>query len=151
SDTGPLLSVKDLETRFFTRNGVAHAVNGVSFDLARGERMAVVGESGSGKSVMSMSLIGLVSHPGRVVGGEVYLNGRNLLELSASEMNAVRGREVAMVFQDPMTSLNPVIRVEDQMVAPMMRHLDLSREQARERALDLLRQVGIPDEASRLR
>jgi len=151
TDAYPLLSVRGLETRFFTRNGVAHAVNGVSFDLARGERMAVVGESGSGKSVMSMSLIGLVSHPGRVVGGEVYLNGRNLLEVSSAELNGVRGKEVAMVFQDPMTSLNPVIRVGEQIIPPMVRHLGLSHEEARERALDLLRQVGIPDEVSRLR
>src|SRR5690606_35309384 len=105
----PLLRVRDLQTRFFTRTGTVQAVSGVSFDLAHGERMAIVGESGSGKSVMSMSLIGLVSHPGRVVGGEVDLNGRSLLDISPQEMNRVRGKEVAMIFQDPMTSLNPVI------------------------------------------
>ena len=147
----PLLRVQDLETRFFTRTGVVHAVNGVSFDLAHGERMAIVGESGSGKSVMSMSLIGLVSHPGRVVGGEVDLNSRSLLDITPQQMNHVRGKEVAMIFQDPMTSLNPVIRVEDQIIPPMMRHLGLTRDQARERSLELLRQVGIPDEESRLR
>src|SRR5690606_901500 len=116
-----------------------------------GERMAIVGESGSGKSVMSMSLIGLVSHPGRVVGGEVDLNGRSLLDISPQEMNRVRGKEVAMIFQDPMTSLNPVIRIDDQIIPPMMRHLGLSHEEAYDRALELLRQVGIPDEASRMR
>jgi peptide/nickel transport system ATP-binding protein len=151
SATDTLLRVRDLETRFFTRSGVVHAVNGVSFDLAHGERMAIVGESGSGKSVMSMSLIGLVSHPGRVVGGEVELNGRSLLDLSPSALNSIRGKEVAMVFQDPMTSLNPVIRVEEQIVPPMMRHLGISHAEARGRALQLLRQVGIPDEESRLR
>jgi oligopeptide/dipeptide ABC transporter ATP-binding protein len=150
-ETKDLLRVRDLETRFFTKQGAVHAVNGVSFDLARGERMAVVGESGSGKSVMSMSLIGLASHPGRVVGGEVELNGRSLLELSPAELNRVRGKEVAMVFQDPMTSLNPVIRVEEQIIPPMLRHLGIGFDEARARALELLRQVGIPDEASRLR
>ena len=151
SRTGPLLSVRDLETRFFTKTGTVAAVNGVRFDLARGERMAIVGESGSGKSVMSMSLIGLVSHPGRVTNGEVMLNGRSLIDMTANELNRIRGKEVAMVFQDPMTSLNPVIRVEDQMVAPMMRHLGLSNHDARERAILLLKQVGIPDPEKRLR
>jgi oligopeptide/dipeptide ABC transporter ATP-binding protein len=146
-----LLSVRDLETRFFTKTGVVQAVNGVSFDLQPGERMAVVGESGSGKSVMAMSLLGLVAFPGRVIGGEVVLNGRNILELSNSELNGVRGQEVAMVFQDPMTSLNPVMRVEDQITRPMMRHLGITSFEARRRALELLKLVGIPDEANRLR
>jgi len=146
-----LLRVRDLETRFFTKTGVVHAVNGVSFDLQRGERMAVVGESGSGKSVMALSLLRLVSYPGRIVAGDVQLNGRSLLDLSDSDLNNVRGKEVAMVFQDPMTSLNPVMRIEDQLLPPMLRHLDISPGQARERALELMRLVGIPDEVSRLR
>ena len=146
-----VLRVRDLETKFFTKSGIVSAVNGVSFDLKRGERMAIVGESGSGKSVMSMSLLRLVSYPGEITGGDVELNGRDILKLSTQELNQVRGKEAAMVFQDPMTSLNPVIRVEDQIIPPMLRHLGLSKEQARNRALELLRQVGIPDEGSRLR
>jgi peptide/nickel transport system ATP-binding protein len=113
--------------------------------------MAVVGESGSGKSVMAMSLLRLVAYPGRIVAGEVELNGRSVLDLPMNELNRVRGKEVAMVFQDPMTSLNPVMRIEDQMVAPMMRHLSLSAAAAREKAIDLLRVVGIPDPEARLR
>jgi peptide/nickel transport system ATP-binding protein len=153
TNAGPqhLLSVRDLETRFFTKSGVVHAVNGVSFDLQRGERMAIVGESGSGKSVMAMSLLRLVSYPGRITGGDVQLNGRSIVDLSANDLNKVRGKEVAMVFQDPMTSLNPVMRIEDQMLPAMMRHLGLTTSQARERALELMRHVGIPDEASRLK
>jgi peptide/nickel transport system ATP-binding protein len=146
-----VLRVRDLETRFFTKSGVVHAVNGVSFDLKHGERMAVVGESGSGKSVMAMSLMRLVAYPGRITGGEVELNGRSIMGLASKELNRVRGKEVAMVFQDPMTSLNPVLRIEEQIVPPMMRHLGLSAGEARERALELLRQVGISDESSRLR
>jgi peptide/nickel transport system ATP-binding protein len=146
-----VLRVRDLETKFFTKSGVVNAVNGVTFDLKRGQRMAVVGESGSGKSVMAMSLLRLVSYPGRIVNAEIEINGRSIMDLSSGELNQVRGKEVAMVFQDPMTSLNPVMRIEDQMVPPMMRHLGLSQHDARLRALDLLRLVGISDEASRLR
>jgi peptide/nickel transport system ATP-binding protein len=147
----PLLRVRDLETRFFTKSGTVNAVNGVTFDLERGERMAVVGESGSGKSVMAMSLLRLVSYPGRIVGGDIELNGRSIMDLSATQLNQVRGKEAAMVFQDPMTSLNPVIRVEDQIVPPIMRHLGLDSAHAYERALELMNLVGIPDEAARLK
>jgi peptide/nickel transport system ATP-binding protein len=150
TETAPVLRVSGLETRFFTKTGVVNAVNGVTFDLQPGERMAIVGESGSGKSVMAMSLLRLVSYPGRIVAGDVEINGRSIMELTPKELNRVRGREVAMVFQDPMTSLNPVIRVGDQLMPPMMRHLGLTQHEARERALELLRTVGIPDEASRL-
>jgi peptide/nickel transport system ATP-binding protein len=149
--TDYVLRVQNLETKFFTKTGIVNAVNGVSFDLKKGERLAIVGESGSGKSVMAMSLLRLVSYPGQIVGGDVEINGRNILELSTQELNAVRGRKAAMVFQDPMTSLNPVIRVEEQMIPSMRRHLGLSNSEARARALELLRQVGIPDEESRLR
>jgi peptide/nickel transport system ATP-binding protein len=145
-----VLSVRDLHTRFFTKTGVVHAVNGVSFDLQPGERMAVVGESGSGKSVMAMSLLRLVAHPGRIVSGDVQVNGRNILDLPSSELNRVRGKEVAMVFQDPMTSLNPVMRIEDQLLPAMTRHLGILPGEARERALELLRLVGIPDGFARL-
>ena len=149
--TDTVLKVTDLETSFFTKSGVVKAVNGVSFELKQGERMAIVGESGSGKSVMAMSLLRLVSYPGRIVGGDVELNGRSLLDLNSKELGKVRGREAAMVFQDPMTSLNPVMRVEDQMVPSMMRHLLLTQHQAHDRAVELLAQVGIPDAANRLR
>jgi peptide/nickel transport system ATP-binding protein len=143
---GPtLLSVKDLETRFFTRNrGVVNAVNGVTFNLRRGERMAIVGESGSGKSVMTMSLMRLVGHPGRIVNGSVQLDGEELLDLKEKALNKVRGRRIAMVFQDPMTSLNAVLRIGDQLMAPMIRHLGMNKAQARARAIGLLAQVGIP-------
>jgi len=147
----PLLSVSDLHTRFFTRTGVVKAVNGVSFDLAPGERMAIVGESGSGKSVTAMSLLRLVTYPGRIVEGSVRLEGREVLEMSASELNQVRGGEIGMIFQDPMMSLNPVLRVADQILPPMRRHLGLSQAEAYDRALELLRQVGIADAADRLR
>lgn len=142
--TDILLDVRDLEVRFFTRRGIVRAVNNVSFQLRRGERLAIVGESGSGKSVMTMSLIKLVAHPGRITGGEVLLDGRDVLRLSDRELNHIRGRRISMVFQDPMTSLNPVIRVSDQLMAPMMRHLKLSKQEARARAIELLGQVGIP-------
>ena len=143
--TTPLLSVSSLETRFFTKSGTVNAVNGVSFDLAPGERMAIVGESGSGKSVTAMSLLRLVAHPGRIVNGSITLKGRDVLEMAQQDLNRLRGRDVAMVFQDPMTSLNPVLRVADQMVAPMKRHLGISSTEAMVRAVELLAQVGIPD------
>jgi peptide/nickel transport system ATP-binding protein len=145
-----LLSVSGLETRFYTRSGTVDAVNGVSFDLERGERMAVVGESGSGKSVMAMSLVRLVSHPGRIAGGSVALDGREVMDMSQAELMQVRGRRVALIFQDPMTSLNPVLRIGEQMLPPMRRHLGLGASEAFARGVELLTQVGIPDAASRL-
>jgi peptide/nickel transport system ATP-binding protein len=148
--TDYVLRVRDLTTKFFTKSGTVNAVNGVSFDLRRGERMAVVGESGSGKSVMTMSLLGLVSYPGRIVSGDVEFNGRSIVGLSPKEMNRIRGKEAAMVFQDPMSSLNPVLNIESQIVPPIVRHLGLSHREARQRALELLQQVGIPDGESRL-
>ncbi len=146
----PLLSVSDLETRFFTKSGVVNAVNGISFDLAPGERMAIVGESGSGKSVMAMSLLRLVTHPGRIVGGTVMLSGRDVLAMSVPELNDTRGKDIAMIFQDPLTALNPVLRVGDQLTAPLRRHLGLTAGEARDRAVELLEQVGIPDPKARL-
>jgi oligopeptide/dipeptide ABC transporter ATP-binding protein len=132
------------------RRGVVRAVDGVSFELQPGERMAVVGESGSGKSVMTMSLLRLVAPPGRIVEGSIRFDGRDLLGLSERQMNWVRGKDIGMVFQDPMASLNPVLSVEQQLCEPLRRHLGLSRAQARENALELLRQVGIPAPADRL-
>src|SRR5687767_9950215 len=111
----PLLQVKDLQTQFFTREGVVKAVNGVSFDLKEGETLGIVGESGSGKSVTALSIMGLIaSPPGRVVGGEVLYRGRDLLKASKDEIRAIRGKEISMIFQDPMTSLNPVLTISKQ-------------------------------------
>ena len=145
-----VLKVRDLSTHFLTEAGAVKAVNGVSFDLQRGERVAIVGESGSGKSAMAMSLIQLLAYPGKVVGGEVWIGGRNLTQLKEHELNKIRGKEVSTIFQDPMSSLDPVMRVSDQMVPPIVRHLGLSRKKARAAAIDWLDKVGIPDAATRI-
>ena len=145
-----VLQVEDLHTHFFTEAGVVKAVNGVSFELKRGERVAIVGESGSGKSAMAMSLIRLLAFPGKVVSGEVVIGGRDVTKLSEAELNDIRGSEVGTIFQDPMSSLDPVMRVSEQMVPPIMRHLQLSRREARAIAVRWLDKVGIPDAASRI-
>ena len=146
-----LLSVEDLHTHFLTERGTVRAVNGVSFQLRQGERLAIVGESGSGKSAMAMSLLQLVSHPGKIVSGSVRLEGRDLLRLSERQLNELRGGTIGTVFQDPMTSLDPVMTIEDQLVSTIRRHLRLDRRQASRRAVELLRQVGIPDPELRVR
>ncbi|MFN0094006.1 MAG: ABC transporter ATP-binding protein [Dehalococcoidia bacterium] len=146
----PLLSVRNLSVEFKTRRGVVQAVNDVSFDIEPGERLAVVGESGSGKSVMSMSLLQLVAHPGRIVSGRALLEGEDLLALKGAALRSVRGKTVTMVFQDPMMSLNPVMKVGDQVSAPLKMHLGLGPTEARQRALEALQQVGIPDAARNL-
>ena len=147
----PLLDVRNLVTRFYTEQGVVNAVNGISYAIEEGESLAIVGESGSGKSVGVMSLLGLIpSPPGRVEDGEVIFNGRDLLKLSQSEMRRVRGREVAMVFQDPMTSLNPVLNVGRQMTEGLRLHLGMNDSQARQRAIEMLNLVGIPNADDRL-
>jgi peptide/nickel transport system ATP-binding protein len=146
----PLLSVSGLQTEFSTRRGVVHAVNGVSFEMARGERLAVVGESGSGKSTLALALLQLLPPAGRIGAGSVELNGQDLLALSERELRDLRGKAVSMVFQDPMTSLNPVIRIRDQMVPPIRAHLGLDASAALSRAIDLLRQVGIPAPEARI-
>ena len=145
-----LLDVRDLHTEFRTGSGTVQAVNGVSFSVAAGERVAVVGESGSGKSAMAMSLLRLLAHPGRVTGGQVFLAGRDLCTLSERQLNTVRGREVGTVFQDPMASLDPVMRVSRQMIAPIMRNLGLTREAARAEAIRWLGKVGIPEPERRI-
>ena len=147
----PLLRVSDLVTEFHARHGVVHAVNGVSFDMEPGERLAIVGESGSGKSAMAQSLLRLLPAAGKIVGGRVELDGQDLLTMNSKGLAEVRGGRVAMVFQDPMMSLNPVMTIKDQMIPPMRQHLGLSTQQAVDRAIELLGQVGIPDPASRLR
>lgn len=152
---GNVLEVRNLKTQFFTRAGVVYAVDDVSFDVKEGETLGIVGESGCGKSVTALSLMRLVPNPpGRIVNGTIRLtvDGRtkDLIELSDSAMRDVRGNEIAMIFQDPMTSLNPVYTVGYQLIEPLMIHLDLSRSEAEKRAIDLLKRVGIPGAEDRI-
>ncbi|NEY89336.1 ABC transporter ATP-binding protein [Tabrizicola oligotrophica] len=148
----PVLDVRGLKTVFRTRGGEIHAVNSVSFHLKRGEVLGVVGESGSGKSVTMMSLIGLLpSPPAEIRGGEVMLGDRDLLKIDAEELRQVRGAKVGFVFQDPMTSLNPVFTVGMQIMEPLREHMGLDKQQAEARAVELLQLVGIPDAAKRLK
>jgi oligopeptide/dipeptide ABC transporter ATP-binding protein len=147
-----LLDVKDLKTQFTTSTGVVRAVDGVSWDVKPGETVALVGESGCGKSVSALSVMRLVSAPaGRIVGGQILFKGRDLLGLSDDEMRHVRGREIAMVFQEPMTSLNPVLTVGRQLTEPCEIHLGMTPAQARARAIEILGLVGIADADRRLR
>ena len=147
----PLLSVRDLRTQFFTREGVVHAVDGVSFDVHKGRTLGIVGESGCGKTVTALSIIGLLpTPPARIVGGEAIFGGRDLTTLPERELEDVRGREIAMIFQDPMTSLNPTLTIGMQITETIRRHSDLSKRVARLRAIELLEEVGLPKAASRL-
>ena len=139
-----LLEVKDLETEFKVKRGTVKAVNGVSFEVDKGEILAVVGESGSGKSVTSLSVMGLIRDPGRVAGGEILFNGENLLKKSTKEMQAVRGDKISMIFQEPMTSLNPVYRVKDQIMETILTHTTMNKKEALKRAIEMLDLVGIP-------
>ncbi len=146
-----LLDVQNLTTEFVTRGGVVRAVDGVSWDVAEGETVALVGESGCGKSVSALSVMRLVAAPaGQITGGRILFKGRDLLALSEEEMLHVRGREIAMVFQEPMTSLNPVLTIGRQLTEGLEIHLGMARDQARARATELLGMVGIPDGARRL-
>jgi oligopeptide/dipeptide ABC transporter ATP-binding protein len=148
---GTLLDVVDLQTHFVTRGGVVRAVDGVSWDVAEGETVALVGESGCGKSVSALSIMRLVAAPaGRIVGGRVVFKGRDLLSLDEEAMRRVRGREIAMIFQEPMTSLNPVLTIGRQMTEGLETHLGMTPTAARARAAELLSMVGIPDPARRL-
>jgi len=147
----PLLEVRDLVTRFRTENGTIHAVNGISYHLQAGESLAIVGESGSGKSVGVLSIMGLIpSPPGRIERGEVLFRGRDLLKLPPTELRRIRGKEIAMVFQDPMTSLNPVLTIGLQLSEAITEHLGLGRREAKARAAELLELVGIPNARTRL-
>ncbi|NDJ76321.1 MAG: ABC transporter ATP-binding protein [Chloroflexi bacterium] len=146
-----LMEVKDLTTRFHTEEGIVHAVNGVSYPLHEGETLGVVGESGCGKSVHALSIMGLIPQPpGEIPKGEVFFRGRDLLKLSKNQQRLVRGAEIAMVFQDPMTSLNPVLTVGRQITEALKLHLGMDNEQARARAAELLTMVGIPSATERL-
>jgi len=148
----PLLDVRNLQTQFTTSGGVVRAVDGVSWDVRAGETVALVGESGCGKSVSALSVMRLVSAPaGRIVGGEIHFKGRDLLTLSEEEMRKTRGREIGMIFQEPMTSLNPVLTIGRQLTEPMEIHLGMTPAQARARAGEILGLVGIADAERRLR
>ncbi len=149
---GALLEVKNLETRFFTQDGVVHAVNGISYTLDKGETLAIVGESGSGKSVSVLSILRLIPHPpGKITGGEVWFEGKDLLKMSDSEIRHIRGNKIAMIFQDPMTSLNPVLTIGFQVMEALQLHMGMNKQQARERTIELLEMVGIPDAEKRLK
>jgi len=150
--TETLLSVDGLKMHFHTRDGVVKAVDGVSYTLDSGETLGVVGESGSGKSVHALTMMGLVPMPpGHIEGGDVIFKGRSLVSMSDEEMRKIRGNEIAMIFQDPMTSLNPVYRIGRQLAEPLMVHKGLSKKEAWGRAVELLRLVGIPHPESRVR
>ncbi len=146
----PLLEVKNLRIEFPTRRGTLVAVDDVSFDIAEGEVLGVVGESGAGKSLTGASIIGLLEPPGRIAGGEVYLAGRRIDNLPYEKMRQVRGREIGMVFQDPLTSLNPLYSVGSQLVETIRTHTDMSESAAQQRAIDLLGEVGIPSPKIRI-
>jgi peptide/nickel transport system ATP-binding protein/oligopeptide transport system ATP-binding protein len=141
----PLLRVENLQTHFFTDQGLVRAVDGVSFEVHPGKTLAVVGESGSGKSVTALSILRLVPQPpGRIVGGSILFKGRNLLDASTREMRAIRGKEISMIFQEPMTSLNPVFTCGEQIMETLMLHERIGRQAARARAIEMLAMVGIP-------
>jgi peptide/nickel transport system ATP-binding protein len=142
--TEPVLSVRDLRVEFVTRRGALKAIDGISFDIGRGEVLGVVGESGAGKSVTGSAVIGLIDPPGRIAGGEIRLSGRRIDNLPPEEMRKVRGKRIGMIFQDPLTSLNPLYRVGEQLVETIRTHTNLSSSAARQRAIDLLAEVGIP-------
>ena len=146
----PLLEVRDLNVSFRTQDGTVHAVDGVSFTVNRGEVLGIVGESGSGKSVTAMTLMRLILDQNAVFSGEVLFKGRDLMQLSQGDMLQVRGKQISMIFQDPMTSLNPVYRIGWQIDEQLRAHEGLSAKQARRRTLELLGAVGIPNPEARI-
>lgn len=148
--TEPVLSVRNLQVEFASRRGTLRAIDGVSFDIAKGEVLGVVGESGAGKSVTGLSVIGLIDPPGRIAGGEIHLAGLRIDNLPPEEMRRIRGKRIGMIFQDPLTSLNPLYKVGDQIVETIRTHLNLSEQAARRRAIDLLAEVGIPAPEKRI-
>ena len=146
-----LLEIKDLRTYFYTQGREIHAVDGVSYNINEGETLAVVGESGCGKSVTALSVMGLIPWPpGKIMSGEVWFHGKDLLSQQPEEMRRLRGKEISMVFQEPMTSLNPVLTIGRQLTETVEAHLDKTPEEARARAVEVLEQVGIPDPGRRL-
>ena len=147
----PLLVVDDLHVRFGTSRGLVYAVNGISFDIAPGETLGIVGESGCGKSVTSLALLGILARNGRVTRGTAMFGGRDLLQLNDEQLRSIRGREIAMIFQDPMTSLNPVLTIGRQIREALETHFGMDRQQADNRSTELLDQVGIPSARARLK
>jgi oligopeptide transport system ATP-binding protein len=148
---GNLLSVKDLRTYFETEDGTVKAVDGISFDLKQGETLGIVGESGSGKSVANLSLMRLIPNPpGKIVSGSIIFDGQDVLKLTARQVRDIRGKRIAMIFQDPMTSLNPFMRVSRQLMEVTQLHLGHTKEQARDHAIKMLELVGIPDAQERV-
>jgi oligopeptide transport system ATP-binding protein len=146
-----LLSVRDLKTYFQTEDGIVKAVDGISFDLKKGETLGIVGESGSGKSVTSLSIMRLIPEPpGKIVSGEILFDSLNLLEISAEEIRKIRGKRIAMIFQDPMTSLNPYLRISTQLMEVTELHLGHSKKEAYQHAIKMLKIVGIPDAENRV-
>ncbi|HEX4679522.1 MAG TPA: ABC transporter ATP-binding protein [Gaiellaceae bacterium] len=145
-----VLEVRDLETNYYTHDGVVKAVRKVSFEIERGQRVGVVGESGSGKSALALSIVGLIEPPGRVVGGSVVLNGRDIATFSDRQLQQVRGREISLVFQDPMTALDPVKTIGAQIAEAILRHRPIGKRAARRNAVDLLRDVEVPHANRRL-
>ncbi len=145
----PILKVENLETTFELKSGPFRAVNGVSFDIHKGETLGVVGESGCGKSVTSFSVMGLIEHPGRVTQGRVFFEGQDLLKLPENQMQKIRGGKIAMIFQEPMTALNPVLTVGRQIDEQILRHENVTTEEAKERSIQMLKKVGIPTPGDR--
>jgi len=150
NNTKPLLEVKGLKTYFYTEDGVVRAVDGVNFEVYPGEVLGIVGESGCGKSVTSLSIMRLISKPGRVDAGEILLDGANLLNFSEEEMTKVRGNRISMIFQQPQTALNPVFKVGDQLAEVLNVHQDLGKDAGWKRAIELLKMVGVPDPERRV-
>jgi oligopeptide/dipeptide ABC transporter ATP-binding protein len=150
-DRAPLLAVDNLHVRFSTRRGTVHAVNGISFEIARGETLGIVGESGCGKSVTSLAILGLLARNGRVESGTAVFDGADLLRQSDRALRRIRGREIAMIFQDPMTSLNPVLTIGRQIREALETHFGMARRDATARAAELLDRVGIPTAEARVR
>ncbi|MGL5439883.1 MAG: ABC transporter ATP-binding protein [Filifactoraceae bacterium] len=148
--TEKMLEIKNMHTSFFTHVGEVKAIRGVSFHLDKGEAIGVVGESGSGKSVTSLSIMRLLLDPGRVTGGEIIFKGEDLKNKTEKEMQSIRGNEIAMIFQDPMTSLNPVFTIGNQIIEAILKHQKISKSEAKEKAIDMLKLVGIPSPESRL-
>jgi peptide/nickel transport system ATP-binding protein len=146
----PLLSVRGLTVEFPTRHGILTALDDISFDIAPGEVLGMVGESGAGKSMTGSAVIGLIEPPGRIAKGEIWLKGRRIDNLSPKDMRKVRGRQIGMIFQDPLTSLNPLYRISDQLIETIQAHLPLSEAEARKRAISLLDDVGIPAASRRI-
>src|SRR5947209_2571347 len=148
---GPLLNVENLKTQFFTQDGVVKAVNGVSFRLMPGETLGIVGESGCGKSITAMSIMRLIpTPPGKIVDGQVVFQGKDILKMNDEQIRSIRGNDIAMIFQDPMTSLNPVLTINRQISESLELHKGMSKSEARQRAIELLKMVGIPNAEQRV-